>query len=118
MSAFEEGVIPEEKENWKDGQKEGGGGRICERREIQRRGKIERESMQRELQREKTSGNHQGAERKTLDSAETLGSPRCTAHILACFVSNEHLPPKDTEQKRTITVLQIPHKIVEILSSS
>lgn len=23
MSAFEEGVIPEEKENWKDGQKEG-----------------------------------------------------------------------------------------------
>lgn len=59
-----------------------GGGRICERREIQRRGKIERESMQRELQQEKTSGSHQGAERKTLDSAETLGSPRRTARIL------------------------------------
>lgn len=36
----------------------------------------------------KTSGSHQEAERKTLDSAESLGSSDCTAHILACFLSN------------------------------
>lgn len=47
VSAFVEGVIPEERENWKDGQREGG--RICERRETQRREKIEREQTQREL---------------------------------------------------------------------
>lgn len=36
----------------------------------------------------KTSGIHQDAERKTLDSAESLGSSDCTARILACFISN------------------------------
>lgn len=48
----------------------------------------------------KTSGSHQGAERKkTLASAESLGSSDCTARILACFISNQHLGPKKTERE-------------------
>ena len=46
-STFVKGVIPEERENWKD--RAEGGGRICERRGEE----IEREQMQRERERER-----------------------------------------------------------------
>lgn len=65
--------------------------------------------MQRELQQEKTSGSHQGAERKTLGSAEMLGSPRCTARLLRIQrtpsprgrqAEEDDYSPSDTTQNR------------------
>ena len=52
----------------------------------------------------KTSGSHQGVERKTLDSAETLSSFCCNACRLSCTYPTNTFPRKDTKHKRVSTL--------------
>lgn len=69
------GVIPKTRETWR---------RRNIGEEMKRRVKTQRAAAAAL----KTSGSHQGARGKTLDSAESLGSSDGTARILACFISN------------------------------
>lgn len=64
-----------------------------------------RRAVQREPPLSTTSGSHQGAGRKKRwTQLKRLAPPRSGSRVLACFTSSSHLPPKDAELRREITV--------------